>query len=252
VVADERQAALKDAALLDVGDLRREVVALDAVGVVQEVQRVVDRQAEAGAPRDEPLVDLGRDADLGDLVEDLRRDRQQPDEGGPRPRAEHDLEAALEREDLGVEARTRDHVGQEVLDVVERPWLRDRVLEVADLLLGQELLFVVEHGADRSTRARSLSPCLAGPPGQTAIGGLGGRSAGRITAGRSVGGRASRSMTAPMAAVGRSNGPKSPRMATWQARLSSVQPRKRSAPGLRRGADRSSSPGGCEGAAAYG
>ena len=108
VVADQRQAALQHAPLLDVGDLRREVVALDAVGVVQEVQRVVDRQAEAGAPRDEPLVDLGRDADLGDLVEDLRRHRQQPDQRRPRSRAEHDLEAALEREDLGVEARAGD------------------------------------------------------------------------------------------------------------------------------------------------
>ena len=75
VVADERQAALEDAALLDVGDLRREVVALDAVGVVEEVQGVVDGQAEAGPPGDEALVDLGRDADLGDLVEDLRARR---------------------------------------------------------------------------------------------------------------------------------------------------------------------------------
>ena len=89
VVADERQAALEDAALLDVGDLGREVVALDPVGVVQEVQGVVDREAEAGAPRDEALVDLRRDADLGDLVEDLGRDGQQPDErrAGPRRRA---------------------------------------------------------------------------------------------------------------------------------------------------------------------
>ena len=88
VVADERQAALQDAALLDVGDLGREVVALDAVRVVQEVQGVVDRQAEACAPRDEALVDLGRDADLRDLVEHLGRDRQQPTSVVPaRPRA---------------------------------------------------------------------------------------------------------------------------------------------------------------------
>ena len=75
VVADERQPALEDAPLLDVGDLGREVVALDAVRVVQEVQGVVDRQAEPGPPRDEPLVDLGRDPDLGDLLEDLRARR---------------------------------------------------------------------------------------------------------------------------------------------------------------------------------
>ena len=83
VVADERQPALEDAALLDVGDLGREVVALDAVWVVQEVQGVVDRQAEAGAPRDEPLVHLRRDAHLGDLVEDLRRDGEQADQRRP-------------------------------------------------------------------------------------------------------------------------------------------------------------------------
>ena len=83
VVADERQAALQDAALLDVGDLGREVVALDAVGVVEEVEGVVDGQAEARPPGDEPLVDLGRDADLGDLVEDLGRDGEQADERGP-------------------------------------------------------------------------------------------------------------------------------------------------------------------------
>ena len=77
VVADQRQAALEDAALLDMGDLGREVVALDAVGVVQEVEGVVDGQAEPGPPGDQPLVDLRRDVDLGDLVEDLRRDGQQ-------------------------------------------------------------------------------------------------------------------------------------------------------------------------------
>ena len=87
VVADERQSALEDAALLDVGDLGREVVALDAVGVVQEVEGVVDREAEAGAPSDQPLVDLRRDAHLGDLVEHLGRDGQQPDERGPGARA---------------------------------------------------------------------------------------------------------------------------------------------------------------------
>ena len=69
----------------------------------------------------------------------------------PGPRAEHHLEAALEGEDLGVEARAGDDVGQEVLDVVEGAGLRHRVREVEDLLLEQELLFVVEHGADGSS-----------------------------------------------------------------------------------------------------
>ena len=89
VVANQRQPALEDAAILDVGDLGREVVALDAVRVVEEVQRVVDGQAEPGPPGDEPLVDLRRDVDLGDLVEDLGSDGQQPDQGraGPRRRA---------------------------------------------------------------------------------------------------------------------------------------------------------------------
>ena len=146
VVADERQPALEDAPLLDVGDLGREVVALDAVGVVEEVQGVVDRETEPGAPRDEALVDLGGDPDLGDLVEDLRRDGQQPDQGRAGARAEHHLEASLEGEDLGVEARARDDVGQQVLDVVEDARLRHGVGQVEDLLLEQELLFVVEHG----------------------------------------------------------------------------------------------------------
>src|SRR5215217_2989123 len=76
VVANERQPALEDAALLDMGDLGREVVALDAVRVVEEVQGVVDREAEASAPRDEAFVHLRRDPDLGNLVEDLGRDGQ--------------------------------------------------------------------------------------------------------------------------------------------------------------------------------
>ena len=104
VVADEREPALEDAPVLDVRDLRREVVALDAVRVVEEVQGVVDGQAEPGAPGDQALVDLGRDADLGDLVEDLGGDGQQPDQRRPGARPEHHLEAALEGEHLGVEA----------------------------------------------------------------------------------------------------------------------------------------------------
>ncbi len=61
--------------------------------------------------------------------------------------AEHHLERALEREHLGVEAGARDDVGQQVLHVVERAGLRERVREMEDLLLEQELLFVVEHRA---------------------------------------------------------------------------------------------------------
>ena len=133
------------------GDLRREIVALDPVRVVQEVERVVDRQSEPGAPRHEALVDLGRDADLGDFLKDLGRDGEQPDEGRSRTRPEHDLQAPLEGEHLGIEARARDHVGQEILDVVEGAGLGHRVREVEDLLLEQELLFVIEHGSDGSS-----------------------------------------------------------------------------------------------------
>ena len=55
------------------GNLRGEVVALDAVRVVEEIQRVVDCEPEAGAPRDKALVNLGRDADFGDFVENVAR-----------------------------------------------------------------------------------------------------------------------------------------------------------------------------------
>ena len=48
----------QDATLFDMRDLRGEVVALDPVGVVQEVERVVDGQAEPCPPGDESLVDL--------------------------------------------------------------------------------------------------------------------------------------------------------------------------------------------------
>ena len=142
----------------DVGDLRREAVALDPVGVVQEVEGVVDRQAEAGAPGDEALVHLGRDAHLGDLVEHLGRHGEQPDEGRAGPRPEHDLEAPLEGEDLGVEAGARDDVGQEVFDVVEDARLTDGIGELEDLLLEQELLFVIEHGGDGTPPRCSRTP----------------------------------------------------------------------------------------------
>ena len=82
------------------GDLGGEVMALDPVRVIQEVESVVDRQAEASAPGDEALVDLRRDVDVGDLFKDLRGNGQQPDQGGAGPRPEHDLETPLEGEHL--------------------------------------------------------------------------------------------------------------------------------------------------------
>src|SRR5664280_2773722 len=145
VVANQRQATLEDAAVLDVGDLGGERVALDSVRVVQEVEGVVDRQAEARPPGDEPFVHLGRDPDLGHLVEHLGRHGEQADERAPGARAEHDLERPLQREDLRIEARAGDDVGEEILDVVEHRGVRHRGPQVADLLLEQELLFVVEH-----------------------------------------------------------------------------------------------------------
>jgi hypothetical protein len=133
-------------------------VALDAVGVVEEVQGVVDREPEARTPRDQPLVDLRRDPDLGDLVEDLRRDGQEPDERRPRAAPEHHLEAPLQREDLRIEPGARDDVGQQVLDVVELTRLAERVREGEDLLLEEELLFVIQQAAYRSTHLTELRP----------------------------------------------------------------------------------------------
>ena len=82
---------------------------------------------------------------LGDLVEDVRGDRQQADQRRPGAGAEHHLQRALEGEHLGIEARAGDDVGQQVLDVVQRAGLGQRGGEVEDLLLEQELLFVVQH-----------------------------------------------------------------------------------------------------------
>ena len=87
------------------------------------------------------------DAHLGHLVEDLRRHGQQADQRRPGAGAEHHLERALEGEDLGVEAGAGDDVGEQVLDVVEHAGLGHRVREVEDLLLEQELFFVVKHGS---------------------------------------------------------------------------------------------------------
>ena len=118
-------------------------------------------------------MDLGRDAHLGDLVEDFRRDRQEPDQRRAGARAEHDLQAPLEGEHLRVEPRAGDDVGQQVLDVVEDAGLGHRVRQVEDLLLEQELLFVVEHGGDGSTGRRlpaSRSPARRGRSDQAANG----------------------------------------------------------------------------------
>jgi len=145
VVAHEGQSALKHAAVVDMRDLGREVVALNTVGVVQEVERVIDRQAEARAPRDEALVNLGRDPDLRDLIEDIGSDGQQADERRAGACTEHHLEASFEREDLRVEAWAGDDVGQQILDVVEHAAVAHGVGEVEDLLLEQKLFFVIEH-----------------------------------------------------------------------------------------------------------
>ena len=48
-----------------------------------------------------------------------------PDEGRAGARPEHHLEASLQGEYLGVEPRAGDHVGQQVLDVVEDAGLGD-------------------------------------------------------------------------------------------------------------------------------
>ncbi len=127
-------------------DLGPEVVALDAIGVVQEVQGVVDGQPEARPPADDPLPDLRREADLADLLEHLAGDGQQTDEGGAGPVAEHDLQRALQGEDVRVEAGAGGDVGQEVLDVVELARLGQGGAQGQDLLAEEEPLLVVEHG----------------------------------------------------------------------------------------------------------
>src|SRR3990170_4567735 len=67
---------------------------------------------------------------------------------------------ALEREDLRVEARAGDHVGEQILDVVERARLRHGGGQVEDLLLEQELLFVVQHGSGMVHRERGEAGLL--------------------------------------------------------------------------------------------
>jgi hypothetical protein len=68
------------------------------------------------------------------------------DERRSRARPEHHLQRALEREDLRVEAGRRDDVGQEILDVIEHPSVGERRRHVQDLLLEEELFFVIEDG----------------------------------------------------------------------------------------------------------
>src|SRR6185503_20281832 len=84
--------------------------------------------------------------------------------------AEHDLQAALEGEHLAVEAGRGDDVGQEVLDVVQLAGLTEGVGERGDLLLEEELLFVVKHGAilAGSVRGPAREPTGAGEPARSA------------------------------------------------------------------------------------
>ncbi len=92
-------------------------------------------------------MDVGRDAHVADLVEHLAVDGEQPHERRSGAAAEHDLQGALEREDVRVEARRRRHLRQEILDVVEGTDIPERVRQVQHLLAEQEALFVVEHAA---------------------------------------------------------------------------------------------------------
>ncbi len=184
VVAHERQSTLQDAPVVHVRDLGGEAVPLDPVRVVEEVEGVVDRQAEAGPPGRQALVHLGCDAHLADLVEHLGRHRQQPHQRRSGAGTEHDLQRPLEGEDLGIEAWAGDDVRQQVLDVVEHRGVGHRPAEVEDLLLEQELLFVVEHGP-MVHRGNPRAP--AGRPGP-ADGAAGGAEPRRST-GRGRGGR---------------------------------------------------------------
>ena len=144
---------------------------LDAVGVVEVVEGVVDRETEPGAPGDEALLDLGRNPDLGCLVENLGRHREQAHQSGAGPGPEHHLERALEGEDLRVEARTGDDVGQKILDVVQDARLGEGVGEVECFLFEQELLFVVEHRGSYPERRQIGDTWLFGRPrGSSAVG----------------------------------------------------------------------------------
>ncbi len=105
------------------GDLRGEVVALDAIGVVQVVEGVIDRQPEPSPPGDQALLNFRRNSNLGDLVEYFGRDRHEPDQRRARAGPEHHLKRPLQGEDLGIEPRAGDDVCQEILDVVEHAGL---------------------------------------------------------------------------------------------------------------------------------
>ncbi len=162
VVADQGQPSLQGQPALGVRQLRPEVVPLDAIRVVQEVQGVVDGQPESRAPADQALMHIRRQADLAHLVEDLARDGQQPHQRRAGAAAEHHLQRSLEREDVAVEARRGRHVGEQILDVVERPRLSQGGGQVEDLLAEQEALFVVEHG--ESPRGTALAAWSPPPP----------------------------------------------------------------------------------------
>ncbi|MBW3612698.1 MAG: GTPase Era, partial [Chloroflexi bacterium] len=156
VVAHQRQATLQREARLGVRQLRAEVVALDAIGVVQEVQRVVDDQPEARPPADETLLDVRRQADLAQLLEHPAVDGEKPHQRRTRPPTEHHLERALQREDVGVEARARRHLCEQVLDVVELSRIGKGGRQVVQLLPEEEPLFVIEHRLPYGYRPRSV------------------------------------------------------------------------------------------------
>src|SRR3954453_19000245 len=158
VVPNQRQSSLQNRPIVYVSDLGREVVALDSVGVVQVVQRVVDGEAEARAPGNEALMNVGRNADFRDLLEDVGADREKADQSGAGPSTQHHLQAALEGKNLRVEARAGDDVRQQVLDVVQDAGLSQRVGQVEDLLLEKKLFFVIEHL--RSMLTHAVSPAV--------------------------------------------------------------------------------------------
>ena len=145
VVAHQRQTTLEHAPLIDVGDLGREVVALDAVRVVQEVERVVDGQAEPGAPGDQPLVHLGWMRTSATWSNTSGLTVSSPTSVVP---ARAPSITWSDRSSVNTSESNRgagDDVGEQVLDVVEHARFRDGIGQVEDLLLEQELFFVVEH-----------------------------------------------------------------------------------------------------------
>ena len=145
VVADQGQATLERGSPLGMEQLRAEVMALDSVRVVQVVEGVVDREAKSRPPRDEPLVDLGRQPHLAGLIEDLAVDGEETDQRRAGATPEHHLQRALQGEDVRVEARRGGHLREEILDVVELARFGQGAGQVQDLLAKEKALLVVEH-----------------------------------------------------------------------------------------------------------